>query len=195
MSILLPGNPGKALDVLDAYDTAHIQFIPDGRANGIYDVKAIIRQRYIHFENPQEALKTLRPTEFELLVAALFDRMGYSVKLTRMSHDGGVDIIAERITSGSRALVFIQCKRSSHNVSVGTIRELTGVVLKEHANKGIVVACGDFTAQARNAADATPTIELIGFQELNVLLNQHLGADWPRSMSFYIRLMEGSRAS
>jgi hypothetical protein len=57
-------NGDGTLDVLDAYDTAHFQFLPDGRAHGIYDVKAIIRQRYIHFDNPREALKALRPTEF-----------------------------------------------------------------------------------------------------------------------------------
>jgi HJR/Mrr/RecB family endonuclease len=32
--------------------------------------------------------------EFELLVAGLFEKMGFQVELTKASHDGGIDIIA-----------------------------------------------------------------------------------------------------
>ena len=187
---LLPRSPMRAIDVLDSYYEAHCQFLPDGRATGISDAQAVIRQRFLTFENPREALQSLTPIEFELLVGALFKRMGYSVTVTPASGDGGVDVIAERVQSGARALILIQCKLNRNKVKVQPVRELTGVVLKGHANKGILVTNSTFTAGAIREAGATPTIELIGYKGLNELLNQNLGTNWPDSMAMFIRDMK-----
>lgn len=187
---LLPSNPAKAIEVLEAYYIAHCQYLPDGRADGLFDAMSVIRKHYFQAENDREALSSLTPTEFEFLIAALYKRMGYAVQVTRASKDGGVDILANKDASGSRATIFIQCKHYSKNVRVQALRELTGLVLKHHANKGVLIASFDFTKGAKNEASATSTIELIGFTQLNILLNQHLGADWPRAMSYEIRSMQ-----
>lgn len=193
---LLPTSPTKALEILSAYFAAHFQFIPDGRADGLFDARAVIRQRYLHFKNPREALASLTPSEFEFLVGALYRRMGYSVIVTQQSRDGGVDVIARKSDSGASATVLIQCKHYQGNVSVHAVRELTGVVLRQHANKGIIVCSGDFTRTAGQEARLTPTVELVGYSQLNVLLNRHLGTNWPTSMNFYIRgIQHESRSS
>ena len=44
---LLPDHLSKAVDALDAYFLAHIQFLPDGRMDGLEDAEAVIRQRYL----------------------------------------------------------------------------------------------------------------------------------------------------
>lgn len=187
---LLPANPVKAIEALSAYYVAHYQYLPDGRADGLFDAMSVIRKRYFQAENVREAISALTPNEFEFLVAALYKRMGYAVQVTRASKDGGVDILANIAESGSRVTIFIQCKHYSKNVSVQALRELTGLVLKHHANKGLLVSSFDFTRGAKTEANATPTIELISFKQLNVLLNQHLGADWQKTMSYEIRNMQ-----
>ena len=88
---LLPDNPRKAVDALDAYFLAHIHFLPDGRMFGLEDAEAVNRQRYFHKDNPREVLFTLRPAEFEYLVAALYSKMGYEVSVTPVTSDGGID--------------------------------------------------------------------------------------------------------
>ena len=187
---LLPSRPAMAIQVIQAYYAAHCQHLPDGRADGLFDAMSVIRRRYFHAENARESLAALSPAEFEFLVAALYKRMDYSVRLTRTSRDGGIDIFANNTSSGSRATIFIQCKHYSKNVRVQPLRELAGLVLTHHANKGVLVSSSDFTSTTKKEAEATATIELVGFRQLNLLLNQHLGADWPSTMSYEIRGMQ-----
>lgn len=134
---LLPHYPAKALDVLDAFFTAHCQFLPDGRAHGLSDAEAIIRRRYLNWENPRESLLSLRPDEFEYLIGALFAKMGYHVTVTKASRDGGVDVEATRKDPGGRALILIQCKKHESTIRVSAIRQLMGVVARRQANKGV----------------------------------------------------------
>jgi restriction system protein len=187
---LLPSRPAMAIQVIQAYYAAHSQQLPDGRADGLFDAMSVIRSRYFHAANARDSLASLSPAEFEFLVAALYKRLGYEVRLTRASRDGGIDIFATNTSSGSRATIFIQCKNYSKNVRVQPLRELAGLVLTHHANKGVLVSSSDFTSTTKREAAATPTIELLGFSQLNLLLNQHLGADWPQTMSYEIRGMQ-----
>jgi len=135
-------------------------------------------------------LLDLRPDEFEHLVGALYEKLGYTVAVSQRSRDGGVDVEARRTDAGGQALVLVQCKRYEDVVRVQAVRELMGVVSRRQANKGVVVATCGFTRPARQEAKETPMIELIDFVALNRLLNTHLGASWPEHMSYDIRQMQ-----
>jgi restriction system protein len=187
---LLPHYPAKALNVLDAYYTAHCQFLPDGRIHGLMDAEVIIRQRYLNIENSRDALLSLSSEEFEYLVGALYKKLGYKVVVTQRSRDGGVDVEATRSDPGGQAVLLVQCKRYEDVVRVAAVRELMGVVSRRHANKGVIVATCGFTSPARNEASLTPMIELIDFPALNKLLNQNFGAKWPLYMSHEIRNLQ-----
>lgn len=191
---LLPDYPAKAIDVLGAYFTAHCQFLPDGRIRGLADAEEIIRRRYLHVENPREALLSLRPDEFEYLIGALYEKLNFKVEITQRTRDGGVDVWARRSDEGGKALLLIQCKRESHTVGPKPGRELMGVVSAQKANMGVVVATCGFTRTARSEASASSRIELIDFKALNLLLNRHMGARWPDNMMFEIRRMQMSEA-
>jgi restriction system protein len=180
----------KALDVIDAYFAAHHHRLPDGRIHGLSDAEAIIRRRYLHGENPREALLSLRPDEFEFLIGALYEEIGYEVVVTQTSRDGGVDVEARRSDVGGQALILIQCKRYADVVRVPAVRELMGVVSRRQANKGVIVATCGFTQPARQEATSTPMIELIDFPLLNRLLNQYMGAKWPERITHEIRHMK-----
>ena len=99
--------------------------------------------------------------EFEEYIAQLFKSKGFDVQKTSYSHDGGIDLIAtfnEPIFSGK---YIIQCKKYTDTmVGQPTIRDLYGVVMSEHANKGILITTSDFTDEARTFAD-NKNIELI----------------------------------
>lgn len=187
---LLPHSPSKAIDVLDAFFAAHCQFLPDGRINGLLDAEAIIRHRYLHWDNPREALLSLRPAEFEFLVGALYQKMGYEVVVTQASRDGGVDVEARREDLGGRALVLVQCKRYDSVVGVPSVRELMGVVARRQANKGVLVATCRFTGPARQEASSNAMIELLDYSSLNRLMNQYFGSKWPDHASYEIRRLQ-----
>lgn len=191
---LLPHHPAKALDVLGAFFLAHGQFLPDGRIQGLIDAEAIIRSRYLDCDNPRESLLSLRPDEFEYLIGALYEKMGYEVLVTQASRDGGIDIEARQNDPGGRGFVLIQCKRYKDVIRVPAVRELMGVVARKQANKGVIVATCGFTAPARQEAAESTMIELLDFSSLNKLLNRYIGAKWPNHISYEIRRLQMTTA-
>jgi restriction system protein len=98
-----------------------------------------------------------------------------------------VDVEAAREEPGSRERVLIQCKRYTKTVGVAAIRELRGIVAERQANKGVVIATGGYTKAARSFASRNKMIELLDFNDLNLMLNRAFGAKWPNSISYRIR--------
>lgn len=105
-----------------------------------------------------ETIDTLTWQQFELLLAEAMRRKGYAVERSGgRGPDGGVDLRLSR--HGETTLV--QCKHwKSMRVGVGPVRELRGVMVAEGAQRGMLVASGSFTSEARSFAAATG-VELI----------------------------------
>jgi restriction system protein len=187
---LLPRWPMQALEVLEAYLLAHMMYLPDGRISGIADAQAVIRAMWIG--NPassglkRDLLLQLGPVRFEHLVEALYHAMEFDTAITPPSRDGGRDIKVSRETPGAREQSLVECKLWSGPVGVQKVRQLLGVVAHELATKGVLVTTGSFTKPARDLAASDPRLELISWQELLALLDQHLGADWGRDVDWLV---------
>lgn len=117
-------------------------------------------------------LLQLSPTEFEVLVANLFGKMGLETKLTRSSRDGGVDAVAFDIRPVLGGKVVIQAKRYKDTVGVSAVRDLYGTMLNEGANKGILVTTSRYGPDAYTFSTGKP-IELIDGSTLLYLLREH----------------------
>lgn len=183
---LLPDHPKLAIDVLDAYFLAHIQLLPDGRFTGLPDAMAIIRAKFINYKHPKSVLLNLNGHQFEYLISALYKEMGYTSMVTSQSKDGGIDVIAEKDRIGEKEKLFIQCKRYQKNVGISYIRDLYGTVSKDKANKGILVTTSNFTKPACKFVSNDSQLELINGDDLIVLLNTYLGANWPSYIDYII---------
>lgn len=123
------------------------------------------------------SLGQLSGMEFERLISALLQSMGFRTEITKATGDGGVDIVAslDRPIFGGRYL--IQCKRFAPDVPVGTatVREFYGALSADRtAVKGILITTSSFTIQAEEFAQELP-IELIGGEQLQRLLSDHAG--------------------
>ena len=98
----------------------------------------------------------LSPIEFEHFIATLFFKMGYIVKVTKQSNDGGIDILAKLKTPTSIDEVIIQCKHKqdqTSTVDIIKVRELFGVFSNDRKlTKAILVTNGRFTSGAINFA-------------------------------------------
>lgn len=100
--------------------------------------------------------------EFEQLVGAYFEQLGYAVNFTPDGADGGVDVIARK---GSEVFL-IQCKQwRSTQVGVSVVRELFGVMAANGATGAYVVSIGAFTNDAKAFADGR-NIELVDAHRL-----------------------------
>jgi Holliday junction DNA helicase RuvB len=121
-------------------------------------------------------LMQLSGTEFEVCVTGMLQRIGFRTELTRVTGDGGIDIIAylDRPIVGGRYLV--QCKRFMDSTPVGApmVREFYGAFVADRsAVKGLFITTSNFSAQAREFVQNLP-IELIDGAQLKALLAEHM---------------------
>lgn len=107
--------------------------------------------------------------EFEVLVARLFEKMGFHVEMTKASHDGGIDLIAHCDVPLLQGKYIIQCKRYDGSVGEPFVRDLFGVMTAERANKGILVTNSSFTQSAAAFAAGKPLELIDGDQFLKML--------------------------
>ena len=95
-------------------------------------------------------LKRMHPFKFEDYVAKLYKNMGYSVKQTKRTGDGGKDIVATK----NGQTYFVECKRYSDPINVHKMRDFVGAcVLGGKDEKGIYVTTSSFTNDAKSAAN------------------------------------------
>jgi restriction system protein len=183
---LLPHSPQQAIDAVTGYLNAYRALRPEGRSLGLLDAVAIIRARWIeNLTAGTEALYQLSPRELEVLAAALYRRLGYSVKLTPPSRDGGRDVIATRQAPGQREVIYVECKTHTSPVGVGYVRQLRGVTERHGANRGILMTIGRFTRGAREESGSR--IELIDGAALIQMLNASFGSRWVEDRAWICR--------
>lgn len=143
------------------------------------DAVSIIRARWVDdLTAGTDALFRLSPRELEVLVAALYRRLGYSVELTPASRGGGRDVVASKVSPGRSEIVEIECKAHTAPVGVEIARQLQGVVARSGANRGVLVATGTFTRGTVRTAGDDSRLELVDGHTLVRMLNEVFGSLW-----------------
>ena len=90
------------------------------------------------------------PDRFELLIASLFNKMGYEAYPTKKSRDQGVDVIAHK----RDRKIAIQAKCYHHSVGNSAIQEVVAGKFFYHADDAFVVTNSTFTKAAIQLASA-----------------------------------------
>lgn len=175
----LESNARKVIDVIELYLQVHFPFLPDYRIYGLDDAIEIIRARHLNKEHPRETLLNMEATQFEGIIAQAYTAMGYNTMLTKTSHDGGVDVIADRSSIGNKEKILIQCKKYENTVGVDPVRCLLGVITECKATKGVLICSSTFSKSAIRFASGIHQIELINWKGTIHLLNSYLGSEWP----------------
>lgn len=107
------------------------------------------------------------PYEFQDIVAALLDGMGYHIsEIASRGPDGGIDIIAYTDPLGTKQpRIIVQVKhRPEASISSDEIQKLAGT-LKRASDVGIFVTSGSFSKPAmKEARESREHIELIDFE-------------------------------
>lgn len=96
-------------------------------------------------------IRNVNPRKFEQIVAEILSRLGYEVRVTPESRDGGFDISAAKKETVGSFLYLVECKRYTppNKVGVGIVRSLHGVVQAARATAGLVVTSSFFTKGAQ----------------------------------------------
>ena len=125
-----------------------------------------------------DALKGVDPYQFERIVLALLEKMGYGAgQQVGRSGDGGIDGVINQDPLGLEK-VYIQAKRWQNTVGEPEIRNFSGSLMARGASKGVFITTSNFSGAARQTAQTISTgnqqlIRLINGQELARLMVEH----------------------
>ena len=119
--------------------------------SSILQISSVVNDKLIEYflKNPKH-LRSMKPRDFEELIAELFDGFGFDVELTQATRDGGYDIVAIGSQHIATSKYLIECKRyaEANRVGIQPVRSLYGAVNDEGATKGILVTTSSFTQPA-----------------------------------------------
>ena len=114
--------------------------------------------------------------DFEHLIRELFEaefaERGAVVRITQASRDRGVDAVIfdpDPIRGGK---IILQAKRYTNTVGADAVRDLYGTVVKERANKGILITTSNFGPDSYDYVKDLP-ITLLSGGNLVHLLGKH----------------------
>lgn len=105
-------------------------------------------------EQHRNHIKNMSHREFEFFVANIFEKLGFTVKITKATRDGGKDIIATKSDPIPYTLI-VECKHwgEEHKVDVSVVRSVYGVQVATQANQSVIVTSSKFTKDAREFAE------------------------------------------
>lgn len=110
-------------------------------------------------------------TDFERLVAAAWRAQGYGVRLTQVTRDRGIDILATRQEAGLERRVAVQCKLQSSPVGIGEAQRLAGVVAADSAfSEGVIVTNSEFSGDCQGWSRDQGRLRLVDGAELRALI-------------------------
>ena len=125
---------------------------------------------------PEANLAAMPWEDFEQLVAQLFEwefvREGVEVRVTRASHDQGVDAVLFDPDPLRGGKYVLQAKRYTKPVDVAAVRDLYGTVVNEGANRGILITTSSYGPDSYAFAKDKP-ISLVDGPNLLVMLRRH----------------------
>jgi len=180
---LLPNSPYKAIRALESYVYSQPN-LPDDRILGIDQCVQIIAAKFIHFENSFEHLTKLKSVEFEWLIEHLYERMNYETEWTVATRDGGKDVIAKIKRADGDEHLYVECKLyKTTKLDLKTVRAFRDVILENKVNRGVMFCTGYVN---ENIKRFDRRIQVWTFEDINVLLNAHLGSDWVHRLDIII---------
>jgi hypothetical protein len=117
--------------------------------------------------NDPSFLDSIKPQEFETLIAKLFEEKGFKINPTKETRDSGFDFALESPKHDGVILVEAKKLSSQSKVSVDTVRKLLSAIPIVGATMGILVTTSGYTAAAAALAGASTLL----LHSLNDLLD------------------------
>lgn len=129
-------------------------------------------------DNLLEKLGTLAPEQFEHFAKKLLSAYGFvEMKVTAVSHDGGIDGHGLLKVGLARMNVAFQCKRWQNNVQRPEVDKFRGAIQGEF-EQGIFFTTSEFTEGAKAASlkrGAVPIILLDGESIVGLMIDKQFG--------------------
>lgn len=128
-------------------------------------------------------LHEMHPRQLELIVGRLLEEIGFDVKVTQYSSDGGIDVEAVLTVGGvTKVKTAIQVKRFKEraNVGVKVVRELRGSLVTDQ--RGLIITTSKLAEGAREEAEAQSKTPV------QLLMEHEIGAEKEMVPLFKVKL-------
>lgn len=109
-------------------------------------------------------LYEMDPRDFEIFIASIYRKLGYTAIVTQYENDGGKDII---LSDKNDNKIYVECKRWSKNTGYKIGREicqkLIGAMSQAGIKRGIVITTGEIhqnTYEYKNELEANTDMRL-----------------------------------
>jgi HJR/Mrr/RecB family endonuclease len=126
-------------------------FSPDVQKPVIIRIREFNKELITYLAKHPNQLYKLNPREFEQLIAHILETLGFDVKLTAPTRDGGYDIVAFGADSiGIKTKYIVECKRYGPDCPVGVrlVRSLYGIKDLNQAHHAVLATTSYFTRDA-----------------------------------------------
>lgn len=140
------------------------------------EIEAAVATQQVEERTEDFIIKRLKnaisPERFEHFIAELLRCMGYHARVTRLSADGGIDVIAHRDELGFEPPVIkVQCKQTNDTIQRPLVQQLMGAIAP--GEFGLFVTLGSYSPGALDTERQTPNLRLIDGQVLTALIFEH----------------------
>lgn len=113
----------------------------------------------------QVLLDAISHEQFEHFTADLLRALGYQARVTQLSGDGGVDVIAHRDPLGLEPpIIKVQCKHTAAQQGGPVVQQLLGALAP--GELGLFVSLGSFTPQAFALERTHANLRLLGGSDI-----------------------------
>ena len=139
-------------------------------------VKAHNEEQFAAF---RDRLAKLDPIHFEHFVKELLEAMDYEdVRVTKVSNDKGVDVVARAQFGITEVTEVVQVKRTEQTITRPKIDELRGALPYHKAIRGTIISLGGFAKGAQEGAlfvGAAPITLIDGKHLLDLCIKHEVG--------------------
>ena len=127
----------------------HTKYFLTKTIRGKYSIYQKVLEEYTLCQKLKKAEYWLQMDgyEFEKATALVFQKLGYSVKLTKIGADGGIDII---VNYKNGVNIPVQCKAHNKPIGVPFLREFYGVMIHNDYTQGIFVSRSGYTSYVQD---------------------------------------------
>lgn len=150
--ILLTNDIYGIIELIGDISKKHINSDGTFNNNPIFKLykKLAFNKVYNYFSENYDDIYDISGFDFEILMLEAYRRKKYNVEHTKMTRDGGKDIIIKQNDIWGKTISYVQCKNRRGKIGVSCVKEFHSTIVNDKINRGIIVSTSGFTHDAEN---------------------------------------------
>lgn len=148
--ILLTNDIYGIIELIGDISKKHINSDGTFNNNPIFKLykKLAFNKVYNYFFENYDDIYDISGFDFEILMLEAYRRKKYNVEHTKMTRDGGKDIIIKQNDIWGKTISYVQCKNRRGKIGVSCVKEFHSTIVNDKINRGIIVSTSGFTHDA-----------------------------------------------